>query len=71
MHIQTPTVYDLLMICPDDQITRLQIALRAVAAGDWDGAAHSLRNAAKGGNSDWHDQCAVLAVEFQAKASRH
>lgn len=70
MQNQTLTVYDLLMECPDDQVTRLQIAHRAVAAGDWKEAAHSLRNAARDGSSDWHDQCAVLAVEFDAKADR-
>lgn len=63
------TVYDLLMSCPDDQVIRLKNAWKAAAAGDWREAAGSLRNAAKDGSTDWHDQCAVLAVEFDNKAA--
>ena len=63
------TVNDLLMSCPDDQIIRLQNAWKAAAAGDWREAAGVLRNAAKEGTTNWHDQCAVLAVELDNKAA--
>jgi hypothetical protein len=61
------TVNDLLMSCPDDQIIRLKNAWKA--AGDWRDAAGALRNAAKEGTTNWHDQCAVLAVELDNKAA--
>ncbi|MEM8519502.1 hypothetical protein [Janthinobacterium sp. CAN_S7] len=63
------TVNDLLMSCPDEQIIRLKNAWKAAAAGDWREAAGSLRNAAKEGTTNWHDQCAVLAVELDNKAA--
>ncbi|NNH18672.1 Uncharacterised protein [Bordetella trematum] len=61
------TVHDLLMICPDDQITRMQIVWKAVAAGQWKEAAHHLRNAENEGESSWHDRCGMLADEFDSK----
>lgn len=61
------TVYDLLMTCPDDQITRMQIAWRDVAFGDWKSAALHLGNAAMEGDSSWHDRCADLAEEYRNK----
>ena len=32
---QAITANDLLMTCPDDQITRMQIVWKRVAAGQW------------------------------------
>lgn len=64
---QKTTVYDLLMSAPDDQVTRLTLAWKDAAAGKWQDAAHWLRNAARDGNTAWHDECAVLAVELEAK----
>jgi hypothetical protein len=61
------TTHDLLMACPDDQITRLQIAWRRTAEGEWLEAAQHLRNAAKEGDSAWHGRCAALAAEFEGK----
>lgn len=61
------TVYDLLMTAPNDQVTRLKLAWKDTAAGNWRDAAHWLRNAARGGDTAWHDECAVLAVELDAK----
>ena len=65
--VTVTTVYDLLMSSPDDQIVRLKNAWADAAAGDWKGAAHWLRNAANDGATAWHDECAVLAVEFDNK----
>lgn len=64
---KSPTVHDLLMTAPDEQVTRLKLAWKAAAAGNWSDAAHWLRNAAREGNAAWHDECAVLAVELEAK----
>ena len=61
------TVHDVLMTAPDDQVTRLKLAWQDAAAGNWGDAAHWLRNAAREGNTAWHDECAVLAVELEAK----
>lgn len=51
------TVDELLQSAPDDQVVRMQICWRAVAAGDWVEAAHSLRNAAREGATEWHRNC--------------
>lgn len=51
------TVDELLRSAPDDQVVRLKICWRVVAAGDWAEAAHSLRNAAREGDTDWHRNC--------------
>lgn len=64
------SVYDLLTTAPDEQVTRLKLAWRDTAAGKWQDAAHWLRNAAREGNTTWHDECAVMAVELEAKQSR-
>jgi hypothetical protein len=50
------TVDELLRSAPDDQVVRLKICWRVVAAGDWAEAAHSLRNAAREGDTDWHPE---------------
>lgn len=39
------SIYDLLMMAPEHQVKRLQIAYRAIAAGQWPDAVFSLRNA--------------------------
>lgn len=64
------TANDLLMSCPDDQITRLQIVWRQVAAGEWLEAAHHLRSAAAEGESSWHDRCAELADVYEARGQQ-
>lgn len=66
---QPKSVYDLLLEAPDEEVTRLKLAWRETALGNWKEAAHFLRNASRGGNSTWHDECAVLAVEFEARAT--
>lgn len=43
--LNVPTVSDLLLSAPDDQVTRMKIACRAALAGEWEETAHSLRNA--------------------------
>lgn len=55
------TVDELLQSAPDDQVLRMQICWRAVAAGDWFEAAHSLRNAAREGDTEWHRACGLEA----------
>ena len=62
-----PTANDLLITCPDDQITRLQLVWKCVAAGEWIEAAHFLRNAASEGCSSWHEQASKLACELESK----
>jgi hypothetical protein len=61
------TFYDLLLSSPDDQTIRLKNAWKDVAAGDWKGAAHWLRNTSRDGTTVWHDECAVLAIEYENK----
>lgn len=61
------TVHDLLMTCPDDQVVRLKNAWKDAAAGSWQDAARWLRNAARDGDTAWHVECAVLAVELESK----
>ena len=41
------TAYELLLVAPDSQIKRAQIAYKAIAAGRWLDAAYTLRNAAR------------------------
>lgn len=68
---QTITANDLLMTCPDDQITRMQIVWKRVAAGQWQEAAHHLRGAAAEGDTSWHSRCAELADEYQTRSEDH
>ena len=63
------TAHDLLVTCPDDQITRMQIAWKAAAAGDWKEAAHHLHNAAAEGATTWHQRAVDLADEYEAQAN--
>nr|WP_280971516.1 hypothetical protein [Cupriavidus gilardii]WDE72656.1 hypothetical protein [Cupriavidus gilardii] len=62
------TAYDLLCTCPDDQIIRMQLVWKAVAAGEWKDAAHHLRNAAAEGETPWRARCARLAELYEARA---
>ena len=43
--LQAPSVLQVLMAAPDEQVKRMQIAYNAVAEGRWEDAAHSIRNA--------------------------
>lgn len=61
------TANDLLMTCPDDQITRMQLVWKAATKGDWKEAAYHLNNASFEGNSTWHDQCVDLAKAYESK----
>ena len=63
------TAYDLLLDAPDDQVTRCRLAWKAVAAGDWQDAAHFLRNAAdEAGATLWATDARALAETFAAKS---
>lgn len=63
------TAYDLLLDAPDDQVTRCRLAWKAVAAGDWQDAAHFLRNAAdEAGATSWAADARALAEAFAAKS---
>lgn len=55
------TAYELLMSAPDDQITRCKIALRAIAAGDWEDAAITLTAASNESNGQWANEAQALA----------
>lgn len=62
------TVYELLMDAPDEQVTRCQLAWKAVAAGDWHDAAHFLRNAANdAGATPWAADVRALADACAAR----
>lgn len=64
------TAYDLLMTAPDDQITRCRLAHTAIGAGDWQEAAHFLRNAAReSAGSAWSQDAAALASFCQARVA--
>lgn len=69
--MERTTANSLLFSCPDDQITRMQIVWKSVAAGEWLEAAHHLRNAASEGETTWHDRCDMLADEYEANAAAH
>lgn len=57
--------HDLLMSCPEDQVTRMKIVCRSVLDGDWTEAAHHLRAAAREGDTPWHRNAAVKAQEYE------
>lgn len=64
------TAYDLLLDAPDDQVTRCRLAWKAVAAGDWQDAAHFLRNAAhEAGATAWAADARALAEACAAKVA--
>ncbi|WP_259675303.1 hypothetical protein [Burkholderia pseudomallei] len=56
------TAYELLLDAPDAQVKRCQLAWKAIAAGDWQDAAHFLRNAAdEEGATPWSAEARSLA----------
>lgn len=62
------TAYDLLLDAPDEQVTRCRLGWKAVAAGDWQDAAHFLRNAAdEAGATPWAADARALSEAFAAK----
>ncbi|MBJ9672435.1 hypothetical protein I5693_33265 [Burkholderia cenocepacia] len=62
------TACDLLLDAPDDQVTRCRLAWKAVAAGDWQDAAHFLRNAAnEAGATSWAADARAQAEACAAK----
>lgn len=65
---QTKTVYDLLLQSPDESVSTVQAAWKAVAAGNWLEVSKMLGYAAEHGETVWHDECQTMADEFYAKA---
>ncbi|WP_169742704.1 MULTISPECIES: hypothetical protein [Burkholderiaceae] len=64
------TAYELLLDAPDAQVKRCQLAWKAIAAGDWQDAAHFLRNAAgEEGATPWAAEARALADACQGKAN--
>ncbi|MCQ9618359.1 hypothetical protein L1889_18135 [Paenalcaligenes niemegkensis] len=62
------TAYDLLLGAPDAQVTRCQIAYRAIADGDWRQATHHLQNAAQEENGTaWAKEAQELADACQRR----
>ena len=55
------TVLELLDAAPEEQIKRMQIAFKSVAAGEWDDAAFTLSNAARETSGQFSSDCAELA----------
>jgi len=55
------TAYELLLVAPDSQIKRAQIAFKAIAAGRWLDAAYTLRNAANEEAGEWATDANELA----------
>lgn len=62
------SAYDLLLSCPDSMTIRVRMALKAIAAGDWEDAARQLRNAARDGNTPYHKRAFDLACEYESRA---
>lgn len=58
------SVYELLLECPASMAPRVRMALKAIAVGDWDDAAHQLRIAARGGNTTWHKRATEIACKY-------
>lgn len=62
--------YELLLDAPDEQVKRCQLAWKAIAAGDWQDAAHFLRNAAdEEGATQWAAEARALAEACQGKGN--
>ena len=55
------SIYDLLMTAPDDQITKMQRAWRAVVDGDWLDAESRLRNVATETIGQFSADCLTIA----------
>lgn len=62
--------HDLLMSCPEDQVTRMKIVCRSVLEGDWTEAAHHLRAAAREGDTPWHRNAAIKGQEYEDHAAQ-
>jgi len=61
-------VYDLLLASPDGQVTRCQLAWKAVAAGEWAHAEHFLRNAVEEeGATAWSLAAQRLADNYRER----
>ncbi|WDD90310.1 hypothetical protein Bsp3421_000135 (plasmid) [Burkholderia sp. FERM BP-3421] len=64
------TAYELLLDAPDEQVTRCQLAWRSMVAGEWQDAAHCLRNAAaEAGATRWAADARAVAEACAAKAA--
>lgn len=61
------TLYDILMTCPEEEITRLQAAHKTALRQNWRGAAKLLRAASVEGDSYWHQNCAEVAARYELK----
>ena len=65
------TAYELLLVAPDSQTKRAQIAYKAIAAGRWLDAAYTLRNAAREEADEfgnWADYALELAKHCERGA---
>jgi hypothetical protein len=64
------TAYELLLDAPDEQVKRCQLAWKAIATGDWQDAAHFLRNAAdEEVSTPWAEEARALAEACVGKAN--
>ena len=55
------TAYELLLTAPDGQVTRSQLAFKAIADGRWIDASYTLRNAAREESGEWANDALELA----------
>lgn len=62
------TVLELLDAAPLDQVRRMQIAFKAIANGEWDDAAYTLRNAVQESTGSFASDCEELAEYCQRRA---
>ena len=63
------TVLELLDAAPDEQIKRMQIVFKSVAAGEWDDATFALSNAARETSGQFSADCVELAEFCKAAAA--
>lgn len=63
------SAYDLLMTAPDDQVTRMRLAWKAIADGDWLEAECKLRNVAVETEGQFSTDCLLLAEHCKARAN--
>ena len=69
MTITYKPLYDVLITAPDAQIKRCKLAYKAVAAGDWMGAARYLENAIREeGPGGWAEDAADVAAQCRMNA---
>lgn len=64
------TAIELLDVAPPEQVKRMQIAFKAIANGEWDDAAYTLRNAAQESTGAFSSDCEELAAFCQRKVMR-